>query len=833
MTDQVDVETDPAIKRIKLDPESHEAQTLEQIFGTTDPIKSELANDKLVSPLDEPMELNSIGDQIDAMTASTNTVSITATNHTPITATNNPPIPLDNDSVSLLKAQNPNSINTLIPTTHTGITNNNNNNFQTDDSKGYQTKNTIPPTNGVSNVTPSTNGVSNVTPSTNGVSNVTPPTNGISNVTSPTNGLSHLAPSTSALSNPILPPSNINSNNTMFNSNNDNNNNNSNNNNNTISSFPTTTPGGFPPLPTTLPTTSSIPHGFTTTQLHNNNRDTKSLSQAPPRVNSTPLSSTAPPTPKISRLVILYDTPKYQHMKTQIEDFKLFPHTSLKVVLLSDLDLLQKDPYDWLNLCIEYNDEFSGNLKKISEFIDTNKEYIKSFKEIGYHFQFDSRKKWPDDYTEFDKDEYSSFINILKSTVADKVVHCSIINKFEINTIYLTNKDDLEKLGHEIQSDIDSWKNLRLFDYGDNCIRFFPGVKFPDTLELMNIGGGYALETLAGFKMPPKLKVLIASHGSITNIDNIQFPSTLETLELVENKLYFINHVEFPMKLEKLDLSNNRIDNLRGIEFPKNLKQLSLSMNPIDSIKGIKFPNHLEYLDISCVPNESMTGVKFPDSLVALNLQESMITTRGLKLPPFLKEVNLGDNGVNSINPLKLPDSIEKLWLTNNNIKTLNKVQFPRTLKELYLGNNMITTLKNVLFPKTLQLLDMEMDPEFDEHDKHLTTLKDVVFPINLKHLNLGYHSIKSVESIEFPYHLETLSLRYNELKVFRNNKFGPYLKKLDLSGNQDLISLDHILLPDALVDLRVPNQLVDKLPGYIIERANSKKLVITKSSPY
>lgn len=556
-----------------------------------------------------------------------------------------------------------------------------------------------------------------------------------------------------------------------------------------------------------------------------------SLSQ----VTTIPAAPKSPalPTPKISRLVILYDTPKFQHMKTQVEDFKAFPHSSLKIILLNELEVFEKDKYDWLNLCIEYNDEFSGNLKKISEFIEKNNEYVKTFKEVGFHIQFDPRKKWPNDYTEFERDEYATFINTLKAHVADKVVHCSIINKFEINTIYLTNKDDLEKLGHEIQADIDLWKNLRYFDYGDNCIRFFPGVKFPETIELMNIGGGYALETLAGFKMPPKLKVLIASNGSISSIDNISFPPTLETLELVENKLYFLSHVEFPPRLEKLDLSNNRIDNLRGIEFPKNLKQLSLSMNPIDSIKGIKFPNSLEYLDISCVPNESMTGVKFPDSLITLNLQESMTTTRGLKLPQFLKEVNLGDNGVNSINPLKLPDSIEKLWLNNNNIKTLNKVQFPPTLKELYLGNNMITTLKNVLFPRSLELLDLEMDPTIDEHDKHLTTLKDVVFPANLKHLSLGYHSIKSVESIEFPYSLETLSLRYNELKVFRNNKFGPHLKQLDLSGNQDLVSLDHVLLPDSLIDLRVHSLLVDKLPGYIIERANAKKLVITKSAPY
>ncbi|CUM53395.1 uncharacterized protein AC631_00519 [Debaryomyces fabryi] len=543
-------------------------------------------------------------------------------------------------------------------------------------------------------------------------------------------------------------------------------------------------------------------------------------------------------TVKKNRLVIIYDKPRYTHMKMLLEGLQNNTTENVYIIELNSIDRLESDDrlstvqFNFLNICVEYNDEFENNMKKLIDFIEHDASRMKNMSEIAYHFHFDSRKKW-EDYQEYERQEYLRFLVVLSKVAGDQVTQCSVINKYEINTIYLTERNDLAKLGQEIQEDIQNWKNLKIFDYGENCIRFFPGVKFPDSLEILNIGGGYSLETLAGFKMPPNLKVLVACNGSISSIDNVNFPSSLEKLQLVDNKIYFLNYVEFPPRLETLDVSQNRIDSLRGVNFPRNLKYLSLSQNPIECIKGAKFPESLEYLDLSCIPNESMTGVKFPDLLHSLNLQQSMTNTRGLKLPAFLKEANLGFNGVNSINPLKLPNSIESLYLGNNNIKTLNKVQFPTALKELYLGNNLVTTLKNVQFPHGLELLDIEMDPDIDENDKHITTLKDVIFPPNLKVLRLGYHSIKSVESIEFPYSLTSLSLAYNELKIIRNVKFGNKLKTLDLSGNQELTNIDHLLIPESVTDLRIPSLLVSNLPAYIVERANRKQLVISKSLPF
>lgn len=527
-----------------------------------------------------------------------------------------------------------------------------------------------------------------------------------------------------------------------------------------------------------------------------------------------------------SRLYILVGKPG-----SYLSEFmRLTRDTSDATVDVDSLALLDRADFTHVSICIQYDTEFVPNL----ELLQTNMVLLMtSASEVSYHIVFDENKKW-EQYSELEKTTYKNFLEELAKCAGDKVVQCSLIHKYNRDTVYITEKDALANLGQEIQGDIDHWKNLRIFDYGLNCIRLLPGVRFPESLEQLNLGGGaFSLATLAGFRMPQNLKILTAAQGLLTSIDHVSFPLGLQSLDLAGNRIYFLGYVEFPPRLEQLDISQNRIESLKNVNFPRNLKTLSVAMNPIECIKGARFPETLEHLDLSCIPNESMTGIKLPDLAIYLNLQLSMTNTRGLKIPSLVKELNLGGNGVNSINPLKLPNLIEKLYLANNNIKTLNKVAFPTALRELYLGNNMVTTLKNVLFPPTLEVLDLEMDPDYDEHEKYITSLKDVILPQNLRVLRLGYHLIKSVESMEFPYHLEELSLRYNDLRVFRNVRFGPKLRVLDLLGNQELIGIDNVFFPESLVEVKIPPILLNNLPATIVERANRRELVITKSAPF
>lgn len=529
--------------------------------------------------------------------------------------------------------------------------------------------------------------------------------------------------------------------------------------------------------------------------------------------------------PSPTHLILIQD--KNNHYPAIEKFISHFSNSNVSQITMEELNL-SSGSYNRMDICIEVYEGFEKHLEKLISFMMSNGSYMASFPNIAYHIHYDPYSDWSE-VKDSSKSLIMSAINTLRSVAGNNVVQASIIHKYNSSTVFITEKDQLEELGQQIQNDFLQFPKLHILDYRENGLRFFPGVKFPLSLQTLNIGGGVSLETLSGFKLPPSLKTLTVGSGSMTNIGNISFPSTLENLTVIENKIYFLDYVDFPPYLKHLDLSSNRIESLQDINFPLYLKSLNLSYNPIENIKGAKFPDKLEYLDISHIPNESMAGIRLPDLILSLNLQRSMTNIRGLKFPYNVKNLNIAHNGVNSVNPLKLPNSIENLHLGYNNIKTLNKVQFPTSLKTLYVGNNLITTLKNVQFPYTLEVLDFDNDAFREEQDKCLTSLKDVVFPPNLRVLKLGHHAIKSVEGIDMPANLTWLSLAHNGLKTIRNVTFGNNLKVLDLRGNLELYNIDQLQIPESVVDLRIPAQLISYLPAYIIERANKGQLTLSK----
>lgn len=514
-----------------------------------------------------------------------------------------------------------------------------------------------------------------------------------------------------------------------------------------------------------------------------------------------------------------------------VNDLKSKPDNRIITLNFNELSLYEVvDPFS-MNLFLSVDSRSTGQLDAAVAMLRSATMSLTQCEKLSFHIIFPLSFKWknaPKDLI----DSYYRFMDALKEAAGTKVQQCSIIRKYNSRTVCNSDIDALVALGKDISDDIGRWDNLRILDYSYNCLRLLPGVKLPDSLEVLNLGGSQSLETLAGFLIPPNLRVLEVTDGLLKSIDYV-FPSSLRRLILRRNLIYSLDYVKLPPLLVALDLSENRIDTIKYVNFPRELTYLSIAHNPIECMKGARFPEKLEYLDISCIPNESMAGIKFPDSTLFLNLQLSMTSTRGLKLPVHVKELNMACDGVNSINPLKLPNSIEKLFLSNNNIKTLSKVNFPDALRELYLGSNLITSLKNVLFPSTLEVLDLDMNPDLEDNEKDISSLKDVILPANLRILRLGYHLIKAIESMEFPFFLEELSLQYNDLRMFRNVKFGPKLRLLDLSGNQELMSIDNVLFPETLVDMRIPSTLLSNLPANIVMRANKGDLVLTKSLPY
>lgn len=544
-------------------------------------------------------------------------------------------------------------------------------------------------------------------------------------------------------------------------------------------------------------------------------------------------------TPKEKRLVILYDRPRFYHMLLQLKDLKSSDKEDVRDVELARLEALASDPeisslsFHHLNLCIEYTTEFKSVLDKFTSFLSNNAERIQAVRTVSYHIHFSLKLKWPQDYKEDEKAAYEKFLAVLNTTCGSKVVQCSIVDKYNLGSVKSGDKAAWDKLKKEIEMDISLWKNLKILDYGGCRLNTYPDVFDLPSLELLNLGGAYSLTTL-DFYLPESLQTLLANLCAIGSIDDIEFPEKLKRLEVLENHIHFLDYARFPALLEHLNVSMNKIESLRGVKFPRKLVSLDISSNPIDSLKGVRFPESLENLDASDMPNESVAGIKFPESLKSLNLQGAMNSPRGLKLPQSLEHLVLTLTGVSNVNSLKLPRTLKVLYLNENPIKTLNKVVLPPNLRELYLGSTMITTLKNVIFPESLEVLDFDLDlDDAEENEKLISSLKDVVLPAGLKKLNLAYQSFKSVESFTFPDSLEFLGFGSNELRSIRDIKFGPNLKTLDLSGNHELTSIDQVKIPDSVTELRIPPELVNNLPAYIIERANKKLLVLKQSNAY
>lgn len=544
-----------------------------------------------------------------------------------------------------------------------------------------------------------------------------------------------------------------------------------------------------------------------------------------------------PPGNRHRRIVVEFGPLKYFHLIMFLSDLQA--KENVDIVDVANLNSLTEAETDTLLLfCLEYVDDlFTELMRALISWLSREPEVLDRIGEVTYHIHWLPHHKWID-YTTEEKLVYTEFMNAVERYVGEaKVRHVLIIQKYDIETtVAITDPAEIDKLAQEICDDVVRWRHLKILDYGVLSFRFLPTlISLADTMEVLNIGGGYALETLGGFHIP-RLRVLIALQNALHAIDEVLFPLTLRRLELLDNKIYFLSYVSFPPFLEHLDVLQNRIDTLKGVNFPATLVLLNLAFNPIELLKGVRFPEGLRYLDVSNIPNESMAGIRFPDSVTNLNLQALMTTTRGLKLPPMLTQLCLCDNNITSINPLRLPLTLKVLYLNNNAIKTLNKVLFPPNLREIYLGNNLITTLKNVHFPASLEVLDMEMDPDLigiddDFAKRQLTLIKDVMLPHNLRVLRLGYHAISQLDLVDLPPGLVLFLACYNGLHTLRGTRL-PQMKLLDLAGNP-MLTFDHFVLPELVTELRLAPELLSHLPPYVIDRINQKQLLLRQLQPF
>ena len=144
----------------------------------------------------------------------------------------------------------------------------------------------------------------------------------------------------------------------------------------------------------------------------------------------------------------------------------------------------------------------------------------------------------------------------------------------------------------------------------------------------------------------------------------------------------------------KLNWSNQKLTNVQLAEKLQNLTQEEL----------------LEIKEINLEDNDltSIEGIKFPEGLEHLLLfQNPLISVDKFIFPNSLKILDLGCTRLISIDKVRFPDGLEELYLYANDLTSLDKVDFPDGLKVLSIASNLLTSIINIKFPKGLNELFM------------------------------------------------------------------------------------------------------------------------------
>ncbi|KAJ0401700.1 hypothetical protein P43SY_006150 [Pythium insidiosum] len=149
-----------------------------------------------------------------------------------------------------------------------------------------------------------------------------------------------------------------------------------------------------------------------------------------------------------------------------------------------------------------------------------------------------------------------------------------------------------------------------------------------------------------------------------------------------------------------------------------------------------------------------MTVTSFP-AVAKLDLTDNLVSSFA-GTGATLKDLDLTNNQISTLEGFHLPSSLERLTLDFNPIKSLNATDVPSSLRQLMLKKCGITSLSSFDFPKNLQ--EVYLDGNQD-----LTTLEGLVLPGKLRTLRVSGSSITSfiVQESDVPIleNLETLQL--------------------------------------------------------------------------
>ncbi|KAG5416916.1 hypothetical protein I9W82_004547 [Candida metapsilosis] len=275
---------------------------------------------------------------------------------------------------------------------------------------------------------------------------------------------------------------------------------------------------------------------------------------------------------------------------------------------------------------------------------------------------------------------------------------------------------------------------------------------------------------------------------------------------------------------KRLDQTEMKNGQWHPSELPSTLQEIRLETTELPSSRQI-----LEYFPSSLVKLELIDGanIDWSDSdldfskfmnMKFLELRDCAIGhyINSFTFPDSLEEMNLCENGINSIGYIKFPKKLKRLAMEREEIEEICEASLPQSLKELNLSGNQLKNVDLVfnMFGKPLQIDVLYLD------DLVLSKCK---LPVTLRYLTLD--CIQD-EAFHFGDNLHILVLSGSEFQKPHEVAFGSSLASLDLSW----CKLKHfsMKLPESLEEIDLSGNRLSEVPAQLCNLRKLKTINIS-----
>uniref|UniRef100_A0A8D0C1W1 Uncharacterized protein n=1 Tax=Salvator merianae TaxID=96440 RepID=A0A8D0C1W1_SALMN len=218
-----------------------------------------------------------------------------------------------------------------------------------------------------------------------------------------------------------------------------------------------------------------------------------------------------------------------------------------------------------------------------------------------------------------------------------------------------------------------SFYNLLFLNLNGNLLANIP-LNLPKSLLSLKLERNkLKMLKFGNMKQLVNLSELFLSENQLSSLDGVQCLTSLTILEMPRNKLQTIP-LKLPTTLQKFDSSYNLIESIKVHEFKDlwNLKHLFLDHNIVSKFEDGALQN--------CT------------LLSNLALEQNVLSSIPLRLPPALARLDLKGNSIQHIKEQELLDlrHLHVLNLRNNKLSALdhNLLKFLPRLRYLYLDGN-------------------------------------------------------------------------------------------------------------------------------------------------